>query len=95
MDQKNQHQKNKFMVAIMQALHMRFDEFMYNLVHHSPYEIILYSWINKLYTQGKSSDDAIQLIYKARNIFLLTKNNMLCSQPNTIPKTSSRYRRTP
>ncbi|WP_271768991.1 hypothetical protein [Aquimarina algiphila] len=59
------------MSDILQALHHKMDEFMYNLVHYSSYEIILYLWINKLYAQGKSSDEAIQLIYKARNILLL------------------------
>ncbi len=72
--------KAEFMSDILQALHLKTDEFMYNLVHDSPYEIILYNWINKLYAQGKSSDDAIQVIYKARNIVLL-KNNNLCNSP--------------
>ncbi|WP_146052697.1 hypothetical protein [Aquimarina sp. I32.4] len=74
--------KHQFMSDVLQMLHLNMDLFMYNLVHHAPYEMILYDWINKLYTKGTSSDDAVQLIYKARNILLLTPKNGLCS-PNT------------
>ncbi len=73
--------KSQFIVDIILALHMKIDEFMYNLVHHHPYETILYLWIHKLYLKGKSSDEAIQLIYKARNIVLLKKENAFCKNP--------------
>ncbi len=72
--------KSKFIVDIIQSLHMKLDEFMYNLVHHSPYEMILYIWILKLYKRDKSRKDAIQLIYKARNLLLLKQHNNLCNQ---------------
>ncbi|WP_024770417.1 hypothetical protein [Aquimarina macrocephali] len=81
MDSYSQYDKHKFMSDILQALHLKMDEFMYNLAHHTPYEMILYSWINKLYTKGRSSEEAIQLIYKARNILLLTPKNSWCSPP--------------
>ncbi len=58
---------------------MKLDVFMYNLVHYNPYEIVLYVWINKLYTKGKTTEDAVQLIYKARNILLLKQNREICS----------------
>ncbi len=64
--------KSKFIVDIIQALHIQLDEFMYKVVHHSPYETILYIWIHKLYIKRKSCEDAVQLIYKARNMYLLT-----------------------
>lgn len=67
-----------YMSDILTALHIKKDEFIYNLINYSPYEITLYLWINKLYSKGKSTDDAIQLIYKARNMFLL-KNDTLCN----------------
>ncbi|TSE02780.1 MULTISPECIES: hypothetical protein [Aquimarina] len=63
--------KNKFISEILEALHIKADEFVYNLGQHNPYEIILYTWIHKLYGKGKSVDEAIQLIYKARNILFL------------------------
>lgn len=47
------------------------NEFIYNLSHNGSYEIILYSWINKLYAKDKTAEEAVQLIYKARNILFL------------------------
>ncbi|WP_205410259.1 hypothetical protein [Aquimarina longa] len=76
--------KSKYISDILQALHHKVDTFMYNLVQYSPYEIILYTWINKLYTKGKTTDDAIQLIYKARNILLLNSQRGLCSSPDPL-----------
>ncbi|WP_438423998.1 hypothetical protein [Aquimarina macrocephali] len=73
------HNKSKFVIVIIESLHMKADTFMYNLAHHHPYEMLLYVWINKLYTKGKSIDDAIQLIYKARNILLLNKGHIVCN----------------
>ncbi|WP_271783268.1 hypothetical protein [Aquimarina algiphila] len=69
------------MSDILKMLHLKMDIFMYNLVHYHPYEMILYIWINKLYAQNKATEDAIQLIYKARNRFLLNSKNSLCSYP--------------
>ncbi|WP_271784985.1 hypothetical protein [Aquimarina algiphila] len=77
------------MSDILQALHLKMDTFMYNLVHCSPYEIILYVWMNKLYAKGKTSDEAIVLIYKTRNIFFLNTKNSLCSPPNVALSPSS------
>ncbi|WP_035095212.1 hypothetical protein [Aquimarina megaterium] len=73
--------KHKFMSDILKTLHFTMDTFIYNLANHSPYEMLLYRWINKLYTKGISSEEAIQLIYKARNILLLTPKNSWCSPP--------------
>ncbi len=66
-----QHCKHQFIAHILHALHLTMDRFMYNLVHYSPYEMILYLWITKLYKKQTPTDQAIQLIYKARNVFLL------------------------
>ncbi|WP_281988970.1 hypothetical protein [Aquimarina aggregata] len=73
------HKQNKFINDILKVFHLRMDEFIYKIVHHHPYEIVLYLWITKLYTRGKSTDEAIQIIYKARNIFLLSN----CSKNNS------------
>ncbi|WP_271768721.1 hypothetical protein [Aquimarina algiphila] len=76
------------MSDILTMLHLKMDIFMYNLIHYHPYEIVLYVWINKLYAQNKSIEEAIQLIYKARNRFLLTSKDSLCNYPpNESPLT--------
>ncbi|WP_271785133.1 hypothetical protein [Aquimarina algiphila] len=76
------------MSDILTMLHIKMDIFMYNLIHYHPYEIVLYVWINKLYAQNKSIEEAIQLIYKARNRFLLTSKDSLCNySPNESPLT--------
>ncbi|GAA4276496.1 hypothetical protein [Aquimarina mytili] len=62
--------KSKFITDVILALQIKLDEFMYNLVHQQPYEVIVYIWIHKLYIKGKSTDDATKLIYKAKNILL-------------------------
>ncbi len=77
-----------FMSDILKMLHLKMDEFMYNLVHYSPYEMILYVWMNKLYDKGWTSEKAIELIYKARNILFLNKKNSWCSSPNVTPSLS-------
>ncbi len=71
--------KNKFITAILQALHLKTDAFVYNLTKQSPYEMIIYVWIDKLYEKGKTTEEAVQLIYKARNIFLLNNPGALCN----------------
>ncbi|MBL0685335.1 hypothetical protein [Aquimarina mytili] len=76
-----QQQKHHYFATILQALHFKMDAFIYNLVHHSPYETLLYRWMVKLYKKGKTSEEALQLIYKARNIILLTPTTGLYSYP--------------
>ncbi len=63
--------KSKFIVDTIQALHLKLGQFIYNLVHHCPYEVVLYIWIQKLYLKRKSSEEALQLIYKAKKRYLL------------------------
>ncbi|WP_109097523.1 hypothetical protein [Aquimarina sp. AU58] len=81
MDSSAYNSKHRFMSDILKTLHLTMDTFIYNLANHSPYEMLLYRWINKLYTKGISSEEAIQLIYKARNILLLNPKNSWCSPP--------------
>ncbi len=73
-----QHHKHLYFATILKALHFKMDAFMYNLAYNSPYEMLLYNWISKLYRKGKTSEEALQLIYKARNILLLNSKNSLC-----------------
>ncbi|WP_103072320.1 hypothetical protein [Aquimarina sediminis] len=81
MEYKEYNSKHKFMSDIIKMLHLKMNLFIYNLSHDSSYELILYSWINKLYAKGKTTEEAVQLIYKARNILLLNPKNGLCSSP--------------
>ncbi len=67
-----QHEKHQYLATILHAMHFKMDVFMYNLVHRGVYEMLLYKWITKLYTKDKTVEEALQLIYKARNILLLT-----------------------
>ena len=66
--------KSKFIAEVLQALHLTTDTFVAQLAQHSRYEMMLFLWINKLYKKGTTSEDAIQLIYKARNILLFSPN---------------------
>ncbi len=65
--------KSKFTIDTVLALNLKLklDQFMYNLVHYSPYKLMLYIWIHKLYLKGKSSEQAVQFIYKAKRRYLL------------------------
>ena len=69
--------KKRFINDIIEALHMKMDTFIYNLAHNHPYELLLYLWIDKLYSKGKTSGEAVQVIYKARNIFLLSSGYLV------------------
>ncbi|GAA4273657.1 hypothetical protein U6A24_18195 [Aquimarina gracilis] len=79
-------EKSKFVVDTILALHFKLDQFMYDLVHCSHYEIIIYLWIQNLYHKGKSCEEAVQLIYRARNLFLLGKKPKSCA--SFYPKAS-------
>ncbi|WP_108807591.1 hypothetical protein [Aquimarina spinulae] len=78
--------KSKFITEIIEALYMKQNIFMYTLTYHYAYEVLLYAWINKFSSIGKSSEEEIKLIYNARNIFLLNSNSILCSDPNLFLK---------
>ncbi len=81
-----QEHKHNYIAVILQGLHLTMDTFVYNLVHYGRYEIILYCWIIKLYQKQVPTDQAIQQIYKARNIFLLRAHENGCKklQTNTL-----------
>ncbi len=67
--------KHQYTYAILEALHLQMDSFMYNLVYCQPYEMIIYHWIMTLYDKGVSKESAIGVIYKARNLYILKKQN--------------------
>ena len=62
-----------FIASVVQSLHFSVVEFMANVAAHYEYERMLYRWITKCYQRGKSSEETLQLIYKARNFFLLRR----------------------
>ena len=63
--------KHMFMSDVLKMLHIKTDIFLNNLANHHDYEMVIYLWIDKLFTKGKTSEEAVQIIYKARNIFML------------------------
>lgn len=81
----NPETKTQYIIQILAALHLALDDFMYQVVHQQPYESTLYLWIDKLYTQGKTVPQAITLIYKARNRWMLSKN------PNCITQKDRKH----
>ncbi|MBL0685788.1 hypothetical protein [Aquimarina mytili] len=69
-----QHQKHHYLADILQALHLTMDQFIYNPIHHSHYETILFRWILKLYQKQTPAEHAIQVIYITRNTFVLEES---------------------
>ncbi len=82
-----QYHKHHYFANILQAMHFKMDVFMYNLVHQGMYEMILYIWIDKLYKKGKTIEEALQILYKARNMLLLTpRHRQQCQSGYADPK---------
>ncbi|WP_025740897.1 hypothetical protein [Aquimarina pacifica] len=86
MDHQHHPDQHLFMAGIIQSLHLRLDDFIYNVAHQARYETILYHWMLTLYKKGKSVDDAIQLIYRARHFWLLGQDKIKCRTSVTINK---------
>ncbi len=61
----------RFMNAILKALHLESNYFFYDVVQKRPYEVLIYNWMNKLYKNGKSREEAIEYIHRARRLFIL------------------------
>ncbi len=67
---------HRFMTVILAALHMQHDDFIQQVAQRTPYETIVYHWIHNLYQKGKSTEEAIQLIYRARHICYLGRTTL-------------------
>ncbi len=65
----------KFICHIVQYLHMDIEDFEERLEQGGCYEQTINNWILKLYKKGVTSEDAIQIIYRAR-IFMITRNKI-------------------
>ncbi len=60
-----------FTVNILKSLHLEKNKFFDDVINDAPYEVQIYKWIDKLYNQGKSVEEAIQLIHRVRRFFII------------------------
>ncbi|WP_024768443.1 hypothetical protein [Aquimarina macrocephali] len=61
----------QFTLNVLKALHLDAGSFFDDVANDAPYEVQIYKWIDKLYKQGKSIDEAIELIHRVRRFFIL------------------------
>jgi len=61
----------QYTLSVLKALHLDTASFFDDLANDAPYEVQVYKWIDKLFAQGKSLDQAIQLIHRVRRFFIL------------------------
>lgn len=61
----------QFTLDLLKALHLNEDSFFDDLANGAPYEVQIYKWINKLFKQRKSVEEAIALIHRVRRLFIL------------------------
>ncbi|GAA4106219.1 hypothetical protein GCM10022393_00550 [Aquimarina addita] len=78
--------QNEFMGYIVKSLGMQMEDFMTvvftNNTHTRCYEKIIFRWMIKLFDKGKSKNQALKIIYKARIFVILRKS----SQANFTPE---------
>ena len=67
----------QFLLAVLKALHLDSTTFFDDLSQDAPYEVQIYRWTDKLYRQGKSIDEAIELIHRVRRFYILSNNRLL------------------
>ncbi len=62
-----------YLKYIVQSLHMEVGSFMDALVstEHGCYERIIYKWVLKLFQKDKTMDHTLDIIFRARSLFLL------------------------
>ena len=60
----------EFTINVIKALHLEKDIFFEDVANDEPYEVQVYTWIDKLYNQGKSIEEAIELIHRVRRFFI-------------------------
>lgn len=65
----------RFINEVLSALHLESKSFFYDVAQKRPYEVLIYNWINKLYKKGKSREEAIEQIHRARRLFILRTYN--------------------
>ncbi len=64
---------NEYLRYIVESLHMEIGNFMEALVSidHGCYERIIYKWVLKLFQKGKTLEQTLEIIFRARGLFLL------------------------
>ncbi len=71
MDKHNDERYYQFLLDVLKALHLDATTFFDDLAQDAPYEVQIYVWMDKLYKQGKSADEAIELIHRVRRFYIL------------------------
>ncbi len=68
---RNKIYNHHFTKFIVEALHIRPAEFKEAVENQWCYESLLYEWITRLFKKGKTKEQALQIIYRARILLLL------------------------
>ncbi len=61
----------RYLLNVLKALHLDATTFFDDVAQDAPYEVQIYVWIDKLYKQGKSADEAIERIHRVRRFYIL------------------------
>ncbi|WP_344930735.1 hypothetical protein [Aquimarina addita] len=77
--------KGTFLSQLIKALHMDVDDFMYRVSQHKTYELVLYGWMNRLYTKKQFYTTAVRLIYRARHFYFFRNLHPSYSSPRDRP----------
>ena len=71
--------KNKFILIIIKLLKMKTDDFMVNLKKNENYETTIYHWAINLYNEGKTLEEAIEIINKRIHLVSSSPNSHISS----------------
>ncbi|MEW7277768.1 hypothetical protein ABW636_04155 [Aquimarina sp. 2201CG1-2-11] len=64
----------QFCLDILESLHFKRKDFFTKLAEGSPYEMMIYDWMHLMFEQGKTKEEAIDFIYKARYEWYVKKS---------------------
>lgn len=77
--------RNEFLSYIVISLQMRTDEFMNAVLSQDApekcYEKLIYKWILKLFNKGKTKEEALRIIHKARIFIMIRKSQYKYTSP--------------
>ncbi|TSE04377.1 hypothetical protein [Aquimarina algiphila] len=66
--------RNRFIATIIQSIQIEMDEFMMRVANKECYESMIHRWTVRLFEKGFSSDQAIEVIHRARRFVLMNKD---------------------
>ncbi len=66
MNIENDERHYNFCIKIIKRLHLEPNEFFKEVANKREYECLIFKWIKQLYLDGKSIEDSVDFIYKAR-----------------------------